>query len=227
VPDLRWILDKLPMAVWVARAPSGEVEYANDAFEAVVGIAAVPGSLIADVPTTYNVFDRAGNRYAVDRLPFSRALASRAPVMVDDIVIHRPDGRRVNVRAFGVPVSDARGEITHVIVAFYDITKEVEVELLRDSMEARLALAVNHAPIVVWAADKDGVVTLSEGAGLASMGVKSGQLVGQNLFELYREHPTIPAYIRRGLSGDSFWYTVEVPGAIYDTYLVPLRNAGG
>src|SRR5262249_52913359 len=79
----------------------------------------------------------------------------------------------------------------------------------------------------VWTADKDGVVTLSEGAGLASMGVKSGQLVGQNLFDLYREHPTIPAYIRRGLGGDSFWYTVEVPGAIYDTFLTPLRDSDG
>src|SRR5262249_27117925 len=90
-----------------------------------------------------------------------------------------------------------------------------------------LSLAVNHAPIVIWTADTNGVVTLSEGAGLASLGIKSGQLVGQNLFEIYRDHPTIPGYIRRGLSGESFWYTVEVDKVVYDTWLTPLRNVSG
>lgn len=225
--DLRWILDKLPTGVWVARAPSGEVEYANDAFEDILGVRAVSESRIADAPATYGIHDRTGKPYPVSLLPFSRALATRAPVVVDDLVIHRPDQTRVNVRAFGVPIFDAQGGVSHVIVAFYDITREVQAELSRESVEARLALAVNHAPIAVWTADDRGVVTLSEGAGLASMGVASGQLVGQNLFDLYRDHPTIPAHIRRGLAGESFWYTVDVPGATYDTYLTPLRNAGG
>jgi two-component system cell cycle sensor histidine kinase/response regulator CckA len=227
MPDLRWILDKLPLGVWVGRAPGGELEYANDGFQEILGVPAVADSRITDAPVIYRIFDRAGNRYPVEKLPFSRALATRAAVMVDDIVIHRPDGARINTRSFGVPVFDAEHEISHVIVAFYDITREVEVELSRDSTEARLALAVNHAPIVIWAADKNGVVTLSEGAGLASLGVKSGQLVGQNLFELYRDHPTIPGHIRRGLAGESFWTTVEVPGVIYDTYQMALRDAGG
>lgn len=229
MPDLPWILDKLPMGVWVARAPGGEVDYANEAFQEILGVPAVAESPIRDAPATYGIFDRTGKSYPVDKLPFSRAFAARAAVTVDDIVIHRPDGRRVNVRALGMPIfgGDGQRDITHVIVAFYDITREVQAELSRDSMEARLALAVNHAPIVIWTADKEGVVTLSEGAGLASMGVESGQLVGQNLFDLYRDHQTIPGYIRRGLSGEAFWYTVEVPGAIYDTYLVPLRDAVG
>jgi two-component system, cell cycle sensor histidine kinase and response regulator CckA len=227
MPDLGWILDNLPLGVWVARAPDGVVAYSNPAFEEILGIPAVPNSPIEDAPATYNIFDRAGTPYLVEKLPFSRALAQRARVTVDDAVIHRPDGRHVNIRAFGVPMFDERGEITHVIVAFADATKEVAAELARDTMETRLALAVNHAPIVIWTADKDGIVGLSEGAGLASMGVKSGQLVGQNLFDLYRDHPTIPGSLRRGLSGEAFWYTVEVPGAIYDTYLTPLRDAEG
>ena len=49
-------------------------------------------------------------------------------------------------------------------------------------MEAHLALAIDHAPIAIWSAGKDGIVLMSEGAGLASMGVKPGQLVGQDVF---------------------------------------------
>jgi PAS domain S-box-containing protein len=227
MPDLPWILDKLPIGVWVARAPEGTTAYTNKAFEEILGVPASLDTPIAEALKVCNVFDRAGQPYPVEKLPFSRALREREPVTVDDIVLQRPDGRQVNVRAFGVPIFDEQGRIKHVIVAFADSTKEVTAERARDTMEARLALAVNHAPIVIWTADKEGVVRLSEGAGLAAMGAASGQLVGQNLFDLYRDHPTIPGYIRRGLAGESFWYTVEVPGAIYDTYLTTLRDAEG
>jgi signal transduction histidine kinase len=227
MPDLAWILDNLPLGVWVARAPEGTTAYSNKAFEEIVGVPAALDSPIAEASKVYNAFDRNGQPYPIEQLPFSRALSRREAVTVDDIVLHRPDGRHVNVRAFGVPMFDDQGRITHVIVAFADTTKEVAAEQARDTMEARLALAVNHGPIVIWTADKEGVVRLSEGAGLTAMGAASGQLVGHNLFDLYRDHPTIPGYLRRGLAGESFWYTVEVPGAIYDTYLTPLRDTEG
>jgi signal transduction histidine kinase/CheY-like chemotaxis protein len=89
MPDLGWILDNLPLGVWVARAPEGVVAYSNPAFEAILGIAAVPDSPIEDAPATYNIFDRSGMPYPVEKLPFSQALAQRTTVTVDDVVIHR------------------------------------------------------------------------------------------------------------------------------------------
>jgi PAS domain S-box-containing protein len=227
MPDLAWILDNLPLGVWVGRAPEGTTAYTNKAFEEILGVPAALDSPITEARKRYNVFDRSGQPYPAERLSFSLALSRREPVTVDDIVIHRPDGRKVNVRSFGVPVFDDHGNITDVIVAFVDTSKEVAAELARGTMEARLALAVNHAPIVIWTADTEGVVRLSEGAGLAAMGVVSGQLVGQNLFDLYRDHPTIPGNIRRGLAGESYWSTVEVPGVIYESFVTPLRDAEG
>jgi PAS domain S-box-containing protein len=225
--DLRWILDGLPVGVWVAQAPDGAVAYVNHAFQSIMGVGAVEASRIGDAPATYGIFDRNGNLYPVERLPFSRVLTSGGPVEADDLVIHRSDGERANVRAFGIPVQGDGRAITHVIVAFIDITKQVEAERQRDTMEARLSLIVNHAPIAVWASDTNGVVTLSEGAGLASMGVQSGELVGRNLFELYADHPTIPDQLRRALGGDACTVTTEVPGAIYDSYMTPIRDPNG
>jgi hypothetical protein len=63
MPDLPWILDKLPMGVWVARTPTGEVDYANDAFQEILGVPAIPGSPIGDAPATYGIFDRTGTSY--------------------------------------------------------------------------------------------------------------------------------------------------------------------
>lgn len=225
--DLRWILDTLPVGLWVARVPDGEVAYANPEFQRILGVEAAPGVQIEGAPAAYGIFTREGRPYPVEKLPFSLVAKSGRPATVDDIVIRRPDGRHVHIRAFGYPAFDAAGRLTHVGVAFLDNSAAVRAEAERDRNEARLALAVNHAPIVIWAADRTGIVTLSEGAGLSSMGVKSGQLVGANLFDLYKEHPSIPGYLRRGLAGESFWYTVQVGEAVYDTWLVPLRDADG
>lgn len=225
--DLRRILENLPVGVWVARVPSGEVAYANPKFRSILGMDAVPESKIVDASLTYGIFDRDGHAYPVEKLPFSLVVSTGRAAVVDDLVLHRPDGRKINVRAFAYPDFDDNGTLAHVIVAFVDISKQVQAEAEREQMEARLALAVNHAPIAIWSMDVDGVVTLSQGAGLAAMGVASGQLVGQNLFELYREHPTIGDYLRRGLRGESFWCTVQIDNVIYDTWITPLRNAGG
>ena len=225
--DPRWVLEALPVGVWVAQVPSGQVAYANPEFRNIMGMEAVEESRIQDAPATYGIFNLEGQPYPVDRLPFSRVVASGRAVTTSDMVIHRSDGRRVNIRAFAYPLAASSGDLTHVLVAFIDITKEVSAEAVRKQTESLLALAVNHAPIAIWSADTTGVVTLSEGAGLSSLGVKSGDLVGQNLFEVYKDHPSIPGFIRRALAGESFWYSVQVGEAVYETWLTPLTDAAG
>jgi len=222
-----WMLGDLPIGVWVARAPEGRIVYSNRAFEEILGMPADPRSVIEDIPTTYRVHDPSGNPYPVERLPFSRALATGTRVTVDDMVIHRPDGRRVPMRAFGEPVKNSAGVVTHVIVAFIDISDEIRARAERAELETRLQVVVNHAPVVAWSADREGIITLSEGAGLRPLGVSSGELVGQSVFTLYRDHPTIAAYIRRALAGDTFWYTVQVGEAVYESWITPVRNAAG
>ena len=221
-----WMLDDLPIGVWVARAPEGKVVYANRAFHEILGMDAVAGSVIADVPVTYRVHDSSGNQFPVERLPFSQALATGTRVTVDDMVIHRHDGARVPLRAFAHPVK-RNGTITHVIVAFTDITDEAKARANHAVFEARLKAVVDHAPVVCWSADRQGIITLSEGAGLSPLGVRSGELVGQSVFELYRGHPTISGDIRRALAGESFWYTTQVGDAVYETWITPVRQADG
>jgi len=227
VPDLPHIIGRLPIGVWVASAPNGVAVYTNAAFLDIMGRAAAEGSPIEDAPRAYGIFDRAGRPYPVSGLPFSRVVATRQAVVVDDLVIHRADQQRINVRCFAHPVFGEAGALTHVSIAFIDITREVQAEQERDQAAAQLALAVDHAPIVIWAADQQGVITLSQGAALASLGVKSGQLVGHNIFDLYAGHPTIAGYIRRGLAGESLQYQVEVGEAAFDTWIAPIRNAEG
>ncbi len=223
----RWTVDDLPVGVWVGRAPDGEVAYANRAFREILGMEAVADSRTNDVPATYHACDRAGNPYPIERLPISRVLATGQQALVEDMVIHRADGKQVPIRAKGNPVRDSEGRISHVIVAFIDITHEAMVEADRAAIEARLKQAVDHAPIAVWEVDRDGIITLSEGAGLRKLGVHSGELVGQSLPERFRGLPEAVTNMRRALAGESVWYISDMGAVVYESWLSPVRNEEG
>jgi signal transduction histidine kinase len=221
------ILDELPLGVWVGRAPDAQALYANRAFEEILGMGAVRDSRLSDIPRTYRVFDRAGNPYPVEQLPFSRVLATAGSVTVEDMVIHHGNGKQTPIRAFGHPLRDGDGRITSVIVAFIDISREALAEAERDTIERRLKVAVDHSPIAVFAIRRDGLITLSEGAGLSALGVKSGQLVGMSAFDVYRDHPTIPGHIQRALAGESFHLSVQVGSAVLDGWMTPQYDRDG
>jgi signal transduction histidine kinase/CheY-like chemotaxis protein len=139
-PDavIRSLSEDLPLGIWVARAPGGEFIYANGEFTRIMGMAPRADVEAGGYSEPYGIYNSDGKLYPEERLPFARALVERKLVMVDDLVIHRGDGQRVPVRAFARPVFDGRGAISHVVIAFFDITLEVEAKRQRAESEARL-----------------------------------------------------------------------------------------
>jgi signal transduction histidine kinase len=139
--ELRLVADELPVAIWMGRVPSGDVVYTNRAFREVLGIEPPPGAARGGFVEPYGVHTPTGEPYPEDRMPFEQVIRARATVIVDDLVIHRRDGRKVNLRVFAKPIFDADGTMTHVLEAFIDITREIEAERARAEGERRLALS--------------------------------------------------------------------------------------
>jgi PAS domain S-box-containing protein len=221
------VLDELPFGVWVASAPSGEVLYANRAFRDIVGQDAAAPLDIAGAPAAYGIFDRQGQPYPARNLASARALATGEPAVIDDFVIHRRDGRRVYMRAFANPIRNAAGVMTHVVVTFTDITPEVRALGERADMEEHLAVAIHHAPVMLFTMDTAGVLTAADGALKAAIERGRHSIVGQSLFDTYKDHPTVPGNIRRALAGETVSYSVEVGGLVLDVWLGPLRDGAG
>jgi PAS domain S-box-containing protein len=100
--------------------------------------------------------------------------------------------------------------------------------LAPQELDARLHSLIAHAPVVLFALDRDGVFTLSEGQGLEALGLKPGQVVGMSVFDLYRAEPTTLSHVRRALAGEEF-FSVEAlsTGLIYETHWVPLKDPEG
>jgi two-component system, cell cycle sensor histidine kinase and response regulator CckA len=136
--DLAMVADELPVAILLGRVPGGEVVYVNAAFREVLGMETPVGSAAGGYVEPYGMHTRTGEKYPKEKLPFAQVVATRALVVVDDIVVHRRDGKRVYLRVFAKPLFDAAGTMSHVLEAFTDITREVEAEKARIEGERRL-----------------------------------------------------------------------------------------
>ena len=83
-------------------------------------------------------------------------------------------------------------------------------------------------PIVLFAVDRAGVVTLSEGKELTALGLPVGQVVDRSLFDILRGHAAVIENMRRALTGEKFTASVQVDGRLraHDRR-VPARTVGG
>ena len=97
---------------------------------------------------------------------------------------------------------------------------------LRASQE-RLRTVVAGAPIVLWAIDREGRITLSDGAGLRALGLEPGELLGRSVFEIYADLPDVISHMRRALGGEEFAATVVVEDAAFESHYKPLRDRHG
>jgi PAS domain S-box-containing protein len=116
-------------------------------------------------------------------------------------------------------------ELGALAQAFNRMTEQLRT--LYQSLEERLRTVVSNAPLILFAVDQEGHFTLSEGKSLEELGVKPHQMVGQSVFEVYRDIPQIGQNIRRALTGDSFYATVEVAGLFFESWYGPLRDQNG
>ena len=94
-----------------------------------------------------------------------------------------------------------------------------QVRSVRDLV---LDAVLHAAPLMVFAYDRDGTCTFSEGAGLSAVGVSPGEVVGANLWDYYADNPDMVERLRRPLRGETFLETDRVGDRTFDTWYLPL-----
>ena len=107
-----------------------------------------------------------------------------------------------------------------------NIERQQAEEAVRAS-EERFRTVVEASPIIVFALDRNGVFTISEGKGLAALGLSPGTVVGQSVFEVYRQNPQIVGDFRRALGGETFVGVAEEGDRHYETRWTPITVDGG
>jgi len=90
--------------------------------------------------------------------------------------------------------------------------------------EQRLRDLIANTPVSLFALDPSGMLTLSEGKGLDTFGVKPGELVGQSIFDLYHDSPDLHSNARRALAGESVTFVTEAKNQFFEIHLIPVLD---
>src|SRR4028118_1908234 len=103
------------------------------------------------------------------------------------------------------------------------IERQLAESALRES-QTRLHTVVTQAPIILYATDSNGTLTLLEGKGLERMGHPPGKVLRQSDFDLYGNQLKILENLPDVLEGaDSAW-VVNVGDSVYQNRATPLRD---
>jgi diguanylate cyclase (GGDEF)-like protein/PAS domain S-box-containing protein len=110
-----------------------------------------------------------------------------------------------------------------------DVTELRSAEARLRVSEAQMQTIVDHAPMVLFAIDADGVFTLSEGKALELIGLEPGEVVGRSVFDVYARMPQIAAAVRSALEGEHVSQLMEVGEVVFDVAFSPVldRHEGG
>jgi PAS domain S-box-containing protein len=99
--------------------------------------------------------------------------------------------------------------------------KQIEGEL-RQSQD-QLRTIIDNAPIILFATDREGRMTTSEGRGLEGVGVHPGEINGRSIVDLFARQQDLLEIMRRALAGEEVLSTVRVNSRAFDLHVGPLR----
>ncbi len=119
------------------------------------------------------------------------------------------------------------GDIPCLLSVTRDITDRKVAESALRAAEQRLRTVLANSEAVIYQLDPDGRFTLSEGLGLAHLGLSPGQVVGMSALDLYEGDLKTVDQIRAALGGTPSRQIAPAGGRFFDNFLTPVFNDQG
>ncbi|MGE5618620.1 MAG: ATP-binding protein [Sphingomonadaceae bacterium] len=129
---LQVIIDSMPEGVIIAEGGEGKISTINRAGMELLGIERIWDIAPEDEASSLGLHTPDGALYSWEQLPLSRSIRHGEVCLGVEVVIHRPDGRKVPVLVNSAPFRDLEGRVSGAVVVFQDITKVKEAEQLKD-----------------------------------------------------------------------------------------------
>lgn len=109
------------------------------------------------------------------------------------------------------------------IIKAYIASYKDFIENLKESEEKFRTLVTNTEEII-YMIDKDGRFLLSQGKGLSALGLKPDEVVGESVFELYKDYPDILSTMKKAFKGESITTESNVGGIHFRSWYTPHKN---
>jgi PAS domain S-box-containing protein len=200
------LVANLPAGVFFVHAPSGRPILVNARARQLLGQHEDPSVGLEHLARAYRLHRQDGTPYPADELPVTLAVRRGQKAMRDDIVVHRPDGRRLPLIAWAAPI-DLRGggEVQAAVWVFEDLTLLHQAqEVLRASEEKYRGL-VETLPLMVLQLDGDLHITYTNPAARALTGYEAEDLQGTSWQSLIvpEDLPRARALFAEALAGQA------------------------
>ena len=108
-----------------------------------------------------------------------------------------------------------------------ELEQRLQVQRQLRESEARVLAIIDSAPVVLFAIDREGVITFSAGVGPDPLGKKPGEALGWSAADLFVEHPNVVEGIRQALSGIDGRAELTQGERTFSFSLAPFRDAAG
>ena len=176
------LVANLPAGVFFVQGPAGQPILVNNRARQLLGRREDPSAGLEHLSRVYRLFRSDGSPYPVEELPVVRALREGVASMCDDVVVHRPDGRRVPLVTWGAPVRlGGHGQADAAVWVLEDLTALHQAEAARRDTEGRLRTVVETMGEGLVVQDRKGVVVDCNAAAGAIFQRRSEGLRGSSL----------------------------------------------
>jgi PAS domain S-box-containing protein len=138
-----------------------------------------------------------------------------------------PGGEERSVHEKGEVTFDESGAPIRMTGTVQDVTEARQVEAALRRQKELLSTVVGGAPLVIFATDREGVFTLSDGKALALIGLQPGEAVGQSAFVMFRDAPGVAENLRRALAGETVTFSSTLGELTFEALYAPLYDGSG
>ncbi|MFO0880162.1 MAG: PAS domain S-box protein [Gemmataceae bacterium] len=179
------LIANLPMGVFFIQGPQGNPIFVNARARQLLGTREDNAGTLDYLPRIYRLHRPDGSIYPAEELPVYLALKQGRTTMRDDIVVHRPDGRRVPLVTWAAPVHlSQRAAPDCAVWVLEDLTALHQAEAARKASEGRLRAIIETMAEGLLVHDDKGLITGSNSAATSLFQIPPDELVGRGVFDL-------------------------------------------
>ena len=210
----RILLEQSPAIIW---ALDRDLVFRSSSGSGLEALGLQSGEVVG-----VHLIDYVGDPNAISVQMARRALAGES-------VNYQDRFQHLTFRVHVEPLRDEEGEIIGCLGTALDVTEIVSAQDRLADSEQRMRVMLEQLPAIVWVVNRDLMIEFSSGAGLHSIDLVPGQLVGTPLMATLREGEDDDALggHLQALAGQSYTAQSEWRGRWYRTHIEPLRDGNG
>ncbi len=183
------LVANLPAGVFFVQGQRGRPILVNTRARQLLGQREDAWTGLEQLSTAYRLFHADGTPYPVEDLPVYQALRRGLTTMRDDIVVHRPDGKRTPLVSWAAPVNlRGSGDPDAAVWVLEDLTELRQAEAARRDTELRLRAVIETMGEGLVVRDRKGAIVDCNQAACSIFGHTTEEMRGRTPFELDRQY---------------------------------------